>query len=58
MSELIKKTFISACREFFGKKEGQSLQDFAAEVKAVQGPDREEMIKLFKTVGIDATGTA
>jgi hypothetical protein len=51
-------TFIMACREFFGNKPGQTLQEFAAEVRALTPEDRAEFIAMFRTVGYDATKTA
>jgi hypothetical protein len=50
-------TFIMACREFFGIKTGQTLQDFAAEVRSLTQEDKAYFIELFKTVGYDATKT-
>lgn len=58
MSDLKQMTFISACREFFGKLPHQTLQEFAAEVRMLTMEDRAELIEMFKTVGIDATKTA
>lgn len=48
-------TFISACRKFFGLKDGQKLQDFAAEMRELTAQDRLDLIAMFRTVGIDAT---
>jgi hypothetical protein len=56
--EIKTMTFIMACRTFFGTKPGQTLQDFAAEVRALTAEDRAEFIRMFYTVGIDATKTA
>jgi hypothetical protein len=53
--ELKHTSFIAACREFFGMKFGQTLQEFAKEVKELTPEDRVEMIALFRTVGYDAT---
>ena len=36
-------TFMSACRDFFGLKEGQTSMDFAKEVKALTEADRAEI---------------
>jgi len=57
MSEQILKqvTFIMACRDFFGMKQGQTLQEFATEVKQLTPEDRKDMIEMFKTVGYDAS---
>lgn len=51
-------SFIAACRKFFGTKPGQSLQEFAAEVRALTDKDKTDLIEMFKTVNIDATKTA
>jgi len=40
-----KMTFMQACRDFFGLKEGQTALDFGREVKALNTEDRVE-IKL------------
>lgn len=48
-------TFMMACREFFGARPGTTLQDFAAEVRALTPQDKAELIEMFKTVDIDAT---
>jgi hypothetical protein len=48
-------TFVMACNSHFGRKAGQSLQDFNAELKALTPKDREDMIAMFREIGIDAT---
>ena len=48
-------SFIAACRKFFGTKPGQTLQDFAAEIKSLTPQDKIDLIAMFKTVDIDAT---
>lgn len=48
-------SFIHACREFFGMLPGQTLQQFAAEIKQLTPDDKQELIKLFRQVGLDAT---
>ena len=48
-------TFIAACRSFFGPKDGQSLLEFAKEVKELTPKDRADMVEMFKAVDIDAT---
>jgi hypothetical protein len=37
------KTFMVACKEFFGFLPGQTLSDFSAEVKKLTEQDRKEM---------------
>jgi hypothetical protein len=56
--ELKHCTFIMACREFFGMLPGQTLQDFAKEVKELSPAERTQFIEMFRTVGYDATKTA
>ncbi len=49
-------TFVAACRKFFGKDRGevpQTLQEFAAEIKALTPKDKEELSTMFQTVGIN-----
>lgn len=48
-------TFMMACREFFGAKPGASLQEFAAEIRALTPEDKAQLIEMFKQVDIDAT---
>lgn len=57
MPDLKHCTFMMACREFFGAN-GKTLQEFAAEVRALTPKDRADLIEMFKTVGYDATKTA
>jgi hypothetical protein len=49
-------TFTKACMEYFGKQPGQSLQDFAAELKALTEKDRQDFVKWFPSVGIEIEG--
>jgi hypothetical protein len=51
-------TFIGACREFFGTKEGQTLKQFGEEIKSLSEKERAELVEMFKTVDIDATKVA
>lgn len=44
-------TFIVACREFFGMKPGQTLQDFAKEIRELTPDDRKEFQEMFLSVG-------
>ena len=57
-NELKHMTFISACNSFFGRKPGQTLQEFNAEIKCLTEQDRKDLIEMFRTVGYDATKTA
>ena len=38
-------TFMQACREFFGQKEGQSAMQFGKEVMALTPEDKVEIAK-------------
>ncbi len=46
MSE-IKMKFGAACMRFFGKKPGESLQQFAAELRALTKEDKAELAALL-----------
>ena len=48
-------TFVAACKNFFGMLPGQTLQEFAKELKALTPDDKAELIVLFRSVGIDAS---
>ena len=51
--DLKSMTFVMACNSFFGRKQGQTLQDFNTELKALQPKDRADLTEMFKTVGIN-----
>ena len=44
--------FATACKEFFGFKEGQNSGGFLAELKALTPKDKEDLKALFPSVGI------
>lgn len=44
-------TWAGACREYFGLKTGQTLQEFVAELKQLTEADKAELIALFPSVG-------
>jgi hypothetical protein len=46
------KTFIARCSEFFGKKPGQTLQDFKKEIDALTPQDKADMIEMFNVAGM------
>ncbi len=50
-----KMGFVSACKEFFGLKEGQTLTQFAAELKALTPKDKAELSAMFTAVGYEIT---
>jgi hypothetical protein len=39
-------------------KQGQTLQEFAAEIRALTPGDKLDLVAMFRTVGIDATKTS
>lgn len=48
-----KMTFMAACRDFFGLKEGQSVMDFGKELKQLTDKDREEIKEGLKANGYE-----
>lgn len=48
-------TFVVACKQFFGLLPNQTLQEFAAELRKLTPDDKQELIKLFAEIGIDAS---
>lgn len=48
-----KHTFMSACRDYFGVKEGQTSMDFGREVKALTTDDRTEIKAGLVKLGYD-----
>lgn len=51
-------TFVVACKRFFGQKPGQSLAEFAGELRALAPQDKLDLIEMFKGVGFDASKAA
>jgi hypothetical protein len=43
MGEMKKLTFMAACRDFFGVREGQTAMDFGKELKQLTEADRAEI---------------
>jgi hypothetical protein len=50
-----KHSFVAACNKYFGRKEGQNLTEFQAELKALSIEDREYFKREFLKVGIEVT---
>jgi hypothetical protein len=48
-----KMTFMAACRDFFGLKEGQSGMDFGKELKELTPNDREEIKTGLTALGYE-----
>ena len=44
---LMPLSFAIACKRFFGTKEGQTLKDFAEELKTLTPSDRDELAALL-----------
>lgn len=52
----MEKTFVRAVNEFFGRKPGQNLTEFQAEIKALSVEDREYFVREFAKIGIKIVG--
>lgn len=50
-----KLSFLAACREFFGTKEGQTALEFAKEVRQLNDADRVEIAAGLLQHGIEVT---
>lgn len=48
-----KKTFMSACRDYFGLLPSQKPIEFGKEVKALTPADREEFTEAFAKMGVE-----
>lgn len=46
-------SFTKAIVDYFGKKPGQTLQEFQGEIKALTPEDRAYFIREFKKAGIE-----
>ena len=46
-------TFVSACNKYFGRKEGQNLTEFQAELKELGPEDRAYFAREFRKIGIE-----
>jgi len=44
---------VGAVKDYFGKKPGQTLQEFAAEYRALSETDKAELTALSKEQGYD-----
>ncbi len=53
MSESKKVGFVSAMKSYFGLKEGQSISQFAAEIKDLTLKDKQEFHQMMVAEGID-----
>lgn len=48
-----KMGFVSFCKEYFGLKEGQTLTQFAQELKALTPKDKADLSAMAATVGYE-----
>jgi hypothetical protein len=48
-------SFMVACKEYFGFREGQNLSGFMAEIKELTDDDRAYFTALFPSVGYQIT---
>lgn len=55
---MAEKTFVAAMKEFFGLKEGQTLQEFAAELRSLSDTDRAYFTAELERVGYTITAKA
>jgi hypothetical protein len=46
------KSFVGRCVEFFGKKPGQDLRGFSAELKALTNQDKADLMLYFAEVDL------
>lgn len=46
-------SFVAACKNFFGFKEGQTLSEFGAELKQLTHEDKMEIAKGLRDAGVD-----
>ena len=46
-------SFVAACKNFFGFKEGQTLSEFGAELKTLTHEDKMEIAKGLRDAGHD-----
>lgn len=44
-------SLVAACQDFFGRKQGQGLQDFTREYHQLTDKDREELRIMLTNVG-------
>ncbi len=49
--EMREMSFVLACKDYFGFKEGQTMMEFAGELKALTAQDKDDLSRYFETVG-------
>lgn len=55
---MAQKSFIAACREYFGFRPGQKLTEFGQEIKALSHEDKLELAQGLRDVGVDCADPA
>ena len=50
-STMIEKSLVGCFLHYFGKKEGQTMSDFSAEVRAAVDADRQFWLREFSAAG-------
>lgn len=48
----MEKAFVVRCKEFFGMKDGQSLQKFKAELNQLSDEDKRDLVAQFNAQGM------
>ena len=48
----MEKAFVVRCKEFFGMKDGQSLQQFKAELDQLSDEDKRDLVAQFNAQGM------
>jgi hypothetical protein len=46
------KSFVGRCRDFFGQKPGQTLKEFAEELRQLTPADKEDLTAQFNEAGL------
>lgn len=46
------RSFVAACKDFFGFKQGQTLSDFSAELKELTYNDKMEIAAGLRNIGL------
>ena len=54
---MIKKTFASAMKEYFGLKDGETTSGFMAEMKALTEKDKNDFRAMLPSVGYEIVTT-
>ncbi len=51
-TEVKSMTLTIRCKKFFGIKSGQTLKDFAAEIRELTDKDKEDLVRDFNEAGM------